>query len=311
MTDPGGLGHREILRRDQLVAVVHAVVQLQLHPGHQVVHRRVDRAGAAELVGEDRGERHLDRAVRGVAVSDRGVVRALDRLGGEGGPLHAERIDDGLLGHHLPVRRAECLGHDMPGDHVGDVGIGEAGAEARHRLDVAQGTDHRRLIEAEEADEVVDVGRQPGPLRQEVEEPELLGGPRVLELELRIAIDHPVVPLEELLVHTHRQRRPEERLGGRADLEDRVGIDRRAALAAEAEPLGIDQLVAGDDADGEAGIVEGLHPARDIGLELGLQRVDPRLHRLLGGRQAGRDHRKRKDARGQALPFRHRTLPLV
>ena len=86
---------------------------------------------------------------------------------------------------------------------------------------------------------------------------------------------------ERLLVDGDRHGGGEEGLGGRADLEDRLGVHRLAALAANPEALGIDQPVAGDDADGEPGQVEILHAGGDVGLELGRQGCDAVLHELL------------------------------
>ena len=103
--------------------------------------------------------------------------------------------------------------------------------------------------------------------------------------------------------------RGEKCLGGRADLEDCARIDRHATgLAAHAEALGVDELVAGDDADGEARHVERLHPAGNVGLDIGDQRLDALLHGRVGlGRfrcprhvrevEAGErgDHQERKE----------------
>ena len=140
--------------------------------------------------------------------------------------------------------------------------------------------DHRRLVAAEEADHVVDVGRQPGALGDQVEDAELARHPRVLQLECRVEIDDPVVPGELLPVGRDRHGRREEGLGRRADLEDGRGIDRLAAFPADAEALRVDEAVAGDDADREARTAEGGHAALDRRFEIGDQRRDACIHRL-------------------------------
>jgi hypothetical protein len=62
------------------------------------------------------------------------------------------------------------------------------------------------------------------------------------------------------------------------------------------EALGIDEAVAGDDADRKAGRVVGLHRAADIRLEIRDQRRDARRHRpgrfgrLLGPRDIRQVH---------------------
>ena len=232
--------------------------------------------------------------------------------------------------HGVPIRLALRLRDDLPGPEMRDVGVGEGGAEARHRLDMAQRAHHRGRVAAEDSHHVVGVGRQARALREQVEHPELARHPGVLELEIRIEIDHAVVPMEFAAVDRDGHGRGQEALGGRADLEDGLRIDRRAAaLAAHAEALGVDEAVAGDDADGEAGHVESLHPALDVCFELGDQRVDARLHRcrwpvrFLCPRPLGCGHAKRRgrqqrrhDAPGMAKNSRQRgricrRLPLA
>ena len=64
-------------------------------------------------------------------------------------------------------------GDDATGKDVSDVGIGEGRAEARHRFDVAQRANLGRSVDAEQAENVVGVGRQAGALGQQVEDAEL------------------------------------------------------------------------------------------------------------------------------------------
>jgi hypothetical protein len=102
-----------------------------------------------------------------------------------------------------------------------------------------------------------------------------------------------VVPAKLVAIDGNRHGGGEERLGGRSDLEDGVRVDRLAvALGAHAETLRVGQPVAGDDADGDAGAVEILHPRFDIGFEIGRQRLDGRNGfgtRLRRARSRGRD----------------------
>src|SRR5207253_2515082 len=63
--------------------------------------------------------------------------------------------------------------------------------------------------------------------------------------------------------------------------------------ALHTEALGIDETASGDDADREAGVIEGFHSTRDIGLQLRRERLDPRLHRVLREADAGRAHDNR------------------
>ena len=255
---------------------------------------------------------HLDRLVGGPDVAARALRRRLHRLGGQRGVGHAERREDLRLDQRRPVGGAHRLRQHPPGQHVGDVGVGEGRAEARRRLDVAQRADHRRLVEADEAEDVVGGRRQAGALRQQVEDPELARHPRILELEVRVEVDDAVVPGELAPVDADRERGGEERLGGRADLEDGRRIDRRPALPGDAEALAPDQPVAADDADGDAGGVEVRHALGDVGLEVGHQRLDLRIHRRVGPRLPRVEQRQRRRHQGSALhPPAHRKVPLL
>src|SRR5205814_7889902 len=96
----------------------------------------------------------------------------------------------------------------------------------------------------------------------EVEDTELARNPGVLQPELGIEIDYAVVPPQLAAIDHDCHGRGEERLGGRADLENRSRINRQSiALAAHAEALGVNKLVVGNDSKGQARYVEPLHPA--------------------------------------------------
>ena len=72
--------------------------------------------------------------------------------------------------------------------------------------------------------------------------------------------------------------RGEERLGGRADLENRPRINRQSvALAAHAETLGVYKPVVGNDSNGQARYVEPLHPAGNVGFDIRNQFLHPAL----------------------------------
>ena len=258
---------------------------------------RVDGAGTVEEIRDKPGKRHLDAAVGGKTVSLRVVGGGIDRCGGVRRLLHTERIEDVALEHRVPVSGTLGLGDDAARKDVGDVGVGEGRAEARHWLDVAQGVNERRPVHAKIAELVVDVGRQPGTLREQVKKTKLPRDPRIAHLEIRVEIDDAIVPTELAPVDGDRHRCREKRLRRRSDLKDRPRVDRGAALAPDAEALGIDQLVAGDDADCEPRDIEILH----IGFDVVLEARDERLHLLLdrgfwtgGFRRSGRLHRDRK-----------------
>ena len=91
--------------------------------------------------------------------------------------VHAERLESPAR-HDASHSSAPSPAPRRAAQHMGDVGVGEGRAEARHRLDVAQRPDHRRPVEAEQADRVVGVGRQPRALGDHVEDAELAASPR-------------------------------------------------------------------------------------------------------------------------------------
>ncbi len=164
-----------------------------------------------------------------------------------------------------------------------DVGVGEGRAETRHRFDIAQRTDQRRIVEVVHGEHIVDEGWKAGALSKQVEDAKLACHPRIFQLKRRIEIDHAVVPPQLAAIDHDGLGCGEKCLGGRADLEDRARVDGRApGLAAHAEAPGVDELVARHDAHGEARHVEGLHPAGRVGLDLRDQRLDAILHRRLG-----------------------------
>ena len=76
-----------------------------------------------------------------------------------------------------------------------------------------------------------------------------------------------------------------------------------AALPSHAEPLGVDEPVADDDADGEAGAVEGFHAVADIGLEPWHQRLDVGL-RVVRARRGSR-RRQHQAKRHRSRQARH------
>ena len=62
---------------------------------------------------------------------------------------HEKYVEQFLPQDRSPIRRARGVRHEAAGQDMRDVGIGEGRAETGHRLDMAQGADHRRLVEVE------------------------------------------------------------------------------------------------------------------------------------------------------------------
>ena len=78
--------------------------------------------------------------------------------------LHAQGIEQFLLKHHIPIRSARGCCHDAARQQMRDVGIGECRAETRHRFDIAERANQRRLFVVEHDENVVDQWRESGAL---------------------------------------------------------------------------------------------------------------------------------------------------
>src|SRR4029077_114079 len=98
----------------------------------------------------------------------------------------------------------------------------------RNRVDITQGADQRRFVDAEKAEPIVRVGWEAGALRDEIEDAELACDPGVLELERRIEIDDAIIPAELAAIDHDAHGGGEKCLGGRTDLKQRAGINRHA-----------------------------------------------------------------------------------
>ena len=290
----------EILRRNDTPAVRgRPAGKLQADPLCHVRDVRVDVAGAIDIVRGKLVERYLSTSIGCVAVTLRVIGGGGDRRGAIGGVLHAERGEDLALQHRIPVCGALRSGDNAAGKDVSDIGVGEGRAEARHRFDVSQGTNEGRSVEAEVHEKVVGVRREAGALRGQVEDAELARHPRVAHLEVGVEIDDAIVPTQLALIDGDRNRRGKERLGHRPDLEDGLRVDRGTALAAHPEAFGINQLVAGDDADREPRHVEAFHVGCDIVFETWGKRLDLLFDRWGGTRRLRRgsalDRERRRD----------------
>jgi hypothetical protein len=131
----------EAFRRHDAPSLEAAVPELQANPARHVLDGGIEVAGRAEVIRKNRIERHLDGCVGRPAVAFRVIGRRLDRLGGEARLRHPQRVEQLAAGDRVPIGRTGEIAHHPPRQQVGHVGIGEGGAEARHRLDVAQGAD--------------------------------------------------------------------------------------------------------------------------------------------------------------------------
>jgi hypothetical protein len=164
-----------------------------------------------------------------------------------------------------------------------DVGIGECRAETRHRFDIAERANQRRLFVVEHHKNIVDQWREPGALRGEIEDTELACNPGIFQLELRIEIDYAVVPPQFAPIHHDGLGYSEKRLGVRADLKDCVSIDGQSiALASYAEALGVNEPVSGNDSNGYAWNVESLHSVNNVSFDIRNQLLNPALHSRFG-----------------------------
>ena len=93
---------------------------------------------------------------------------------------------------------------------------------------------------------------QSAALGEQVDDPELLRHPGVEHAKSGVVIHHAVHPVELALVDQHCRSSRRERLGGRADLEDSVGIHcLGCARLAAAEAACEQHVLAHDNTYGE------------------------------------------------------------
>jgi hypothetical protein len=273
------------------------VRQLRLQPEGHVVRTAVDGARAADDADV------LHRNARQLSVDHR-VRLGECRSGGQPGMVgravgHAQRLEDALLDEVLP-REAGQRRDQLPRDHVHQVVVVVAGAEARRRLEVAQSVDDLGAGEVRGRIEhqVARAQAQAAAVRQQVAHRELARHVGVAELELRQVVDHLVVPRQLALIHQDRERGRREGLGVRADLEHGVHVHRRRrAQRAHPVALGEAHLAVLDDRDRHAGDGERLHGACHRVVDRRGRDRPAHAGRGAGGR-GGRE--RRKTERGDA-----------
>src|SRR5207249_6823723 len=116
-----------------------------------------------------------------------------------------------------------------------------------------------------------------------VEDTEFACHPGIVQLELRIEIDDPVIPPQLAAIDHDGLGHSEKRLSGRTNLKDCVGIDGQSiALASYAEALGVNEPVIGNDSNGYAWNVESLHSVNNVSFDIRNQLLNPALHSRFG-----------------------------
>lgn len=142
------------------------------------------------------------------------------------GHAHPGRLQHALADEVFPAPAGHRL-DQLAGDDVQQVVVGVAAAEAGCGPEEAQppyrlGAAQRR---ARHEQQVARTQAQAAAVHEQIADGDLARHPGVVHLEAGQAVDDPVVPAELSLVDQHREHRDGERLAGRADREDGVGVD--------------------------------------------------------------------------------------
>ena len=174
------------------------------------------------LLGAEAADRAADAAVRESAVGGAEPARFVAGRGQQSG-----RLEDMVADIALPGLAADLF-DQLAGDHVEDVVVGIAAAEAGRRLDVRSRLDRFRAgaAAARHEHQVARAEAEAAAVDQQVADRHLARDPGIVHLEAGQVVDDLVVPAELALVDQDRERRGGERLAGRSGHEDRVGVDR-------------------------------------------------------------------------------------
>jgi len=246
-----GLGrvcHLECGRAHETLAVVHAVGELEAQPLRHVARVGVDRARGRDVFEAAASER-VHAVVRGSV--RRCEVRPVVLGHGCDTGRHAERLED-TFGDEIVPRGTGGFGRRFTGGEIHHVLIPEAGAESPRRFEIAHATQYFVARDVSAEPNELAAG-QAAAVGERVADRELGAGVWVVEAEAGQVVGDVCVPAHFSVADEHRDDGRRERLGARADLEERVIVDRcRIAECADAVALGIEHGVVSDDGDADA-----------------------------------------------------------
>ncbi len=151
-----------------------------------------------------------------------------------GGDAHARGHQHMFADIVFPCLTRHLLDH-LSGDHVENIVVGVAAAEAGRRLDVAQALDGfgTRQAAARHEQQIARAEPESAAMDQQIANGHLARHPRVVHLETRQAIDHLVVPADLPCIDERSERRGSHRLARGSGWKDRVGIDTRCHILSE------------------------------------------------------------------------------
>ena len=209
-----------------------SVGQLDLQPARHVIGAHRDHAGgrgrAAQLVAfveqllvTQTAHHAADASVRIGAVG----VAEMCRIGG-GTAFQASGRKHMVVHIVFPAFSADLL-DQLPGNRVEDIVIGIFAAKAGIGLDITQAPNQflARYVAARNIEQVACPERQTAAMDQQITHRHFAGYPGIVHLEPGHVIDDRVIPADLAGVDQRRQGSAGKGLAGRADHEDRIGID--------------------------------------------------------------------------------------
>ncbi len=287
------LGPEELSERvfahEPLIAPL-ASVQQEAEPAGHVHDVGVHGAGGSDGVDEpDTGPGDELQRVVDLVVDGGDVLAALQENALGDGLGHAEGLEDPLADQGVPRGIGGPTGDDARGG-VGDVVIGEAGAEAGGRLDEAEPVDDLGKVDVDAIPQVPGIA-EPDTMSQQVTDRQLVRRIRFRKQVARNVVGDPVVPLQLSLVHQHGDGHGGEGLGGGRVGEQCVDVHRIGpAQGPEAVTAGEDDRVVLDHGDGESGDLPVVDRLADVGIETGERVVRRGLRRDASGQDEQQEY---------------------
>ncbi len=228
---------RAALRRAQ-PARSECGIEQHLHPAGHVAQAATDAAGrhrgqigAALTVG---ALHHVASVLPRVRLGD--VADRRDRPRADLAAIHPQRREH-FLAQQLIVRLATGGSGDLARDHIHQVVVGVAAAEAGDRPEMGQAGDDvlpGETVGLGPQHQVARPQAEAAVVDQQVTHLHLLRHPRVMHAELRHVLDDRVIPAQCTALDQAREQRGGHRLAVGGDLEEGVRVD---GVAAAGDPL--------------------------------------------------------------------------
>src|ERR1700730_447095 len=182
-------------------------------------------AGVEQLLITNSNDRTVAAAMRPCAINSRTPSRKRTRR-----RAHAGGHQQIVANEFLP-RTATYVFDQLACGDIEDVVVGVGVSEACGGAQVAQATYSlgARQGRARKEQQISFASAETAAMHQQIKNRDFSRHPRVIHLKARDVIDHRIVPANLTTINQHRERSGRERLAERADLENRVRVNRIGA----------------------------------------------------------------------------------